>query len=570
MKRAVFLSLIVLSLAVACVPASPSSPTSTAWGESPQPARTLVVMVEDEPKTLAGRLIGQAGRSLHFRRIFNADLALLDDQSNPLPYLAEALPQLNTESWQVSPDGTMETTYRLRPNLVWHDGTPLTGDDFVFSWRAYSWPEIGQARSQPFRSISSVDAPDNRTVLIHWSQLYAHAGDLQSLGFSQTIGLPPLPRHILGPTFESGSIEALINHPLWTTEYVGAGPYRLERWEPGAFIEASGFERHALGAPKIQRIKLVFRPDPNAAVAAMLSGEAQFTANLPLAQASTLVSQGPPGGASIIQYFNTINAAHFQGRPELESPAALRDLRVRRALVHAVDRPGLNERLYEGQQLIADSLFAPTAELGRAANTAAVKYEFDLRRSAELMAEAGFTKPPGGDFYVGRNGERLSADLRGGSRPDDEALTSAITSGWRQAGFDFTQSVLPQAQAQDVRAKSSYPGLLISQTAGGEGGINGMGTNQIPGPENGWRGSAWDGYSNPEMDRLIAAFEVALAPADRTRWAREIVRLYTTDLSVVPLFFPVSPNAFTSDLKGPELRPASSNPTWNIHEWELR
>lgn len=569
MRRAVFFSLVLVWLVAACAPApGPSSPASQA--QSAQPAHTLVVAVEDEPKTLAARLIGQVGRSLHFRRMFNADLALLDDQSNPLPYLAEALPQLNTDSWRVFPNGTMETTYRLKANLVWHDGTPLTADDFVFSWKVFATPELGQAGSQPFRAIANVEATDNRTVLIHWSQPYAAAGALQSLGFSQTIGLPPLPRSILGPTFESGSTQALINHPHWTTEYVGLGPYRLDRWEPGAFIEASAFDRHVLGVPRIQRIQLLFRPDANAALASMLSGEVQFAANLPLAQATTLLRQWPAGSGSMVPYFNTLNAAHFQGRPDFVSPAALRDPRVRQALVHAVDRPGLNEALYEGQLLIADSLFAPTSELGQAANQAATKYPFDLGRSSQLMREAGFSKPPGADFYVGPSGQRFSPELRAGEGAENEALMSAMASGWRQAGFDFTESVLPRAQSQDVQAKSSYPGLLLSQTAGGEGGINGMGTAQIPGPENGWRGSAWDGYLNPEMDRLIAAFGVALEPAERTRAAIDIVKLYTGDLPAIPLFFPVSPHVFTSDLSGPKLRPASSNPTWNIHEWELR
>src|ERR1051325_3340724 len=131
MRRPLFFALLIGWLAAACSPAAaPAGPASSAAPVA-KPARTLVVAVEDEPKTLAARLIGQAGRSLHFRRAFNADLVLLDDQSNPLPYLAEELPQLGSNSWTVAGDGSMVTTYRLRPNLVWHDGAPLTADDLV-------------------------------------------------------------------------------------------------------------------------------------------------------------------------------------------------------------------------------------------------------------------------------------------------------------------------------------------------------------------------------------------------------------------------------------------------------
>ena len=59
------------------------------------------------------------------------------------------MPQLNTESWRVFPDGRMETTYALKPNLAWHDGAPLTADDFVFAWRVYATPELGVSNTPP-------------------------------------------------------------------------------------------------------------------------------------------------------------------------------------------------------------------------------------------------------------------------------------------------------------------------------------------------------------------------------------------------------------------------------------
>ena len=82
------------------------------------------------------------------KRLFNASLSLMDSKGTIRPYLAEALPQLNTDTWKVLPDGRMETTYRLRSNLTWHDGQPLAADDFVFAlsapdhllgWNVYEW-----------------------------------------------------------------------------------------------------------------------------------------------------------------------------------------------------------------------------------------------------------------------------------------------------------------------------------------------------------------------------------------------------------------------------------------------
>ncbi len=571
MRGKIYFPLVFVWLASACAaPRGPSSSSSSTSTGPAQPTRTLVAAVQSEPKALAPRIIGsQVQVSLNFsKRMFNADLTLLDDQSNPSPYLAEALPQLNSDDWKVFRNGTMETTYRLKPNLVWHDRTPLTADDFVFSWQVYSTPEIGQAGSPPIKYIANVEAPDPRTIQIRWAQPYWAAGALQSLG-AGTTGLPPLPRAILGSALDSGA-QALINHSYWTSGYVGLGPYRLDRWEPGAFLEGSAFDRHVLGAPKIQRIKLAFMPDPNTAVAGVLAGEIQVTADnaTPLAQSTTLFRQMPAGSGVMIPGLSLWQGAHFQGRPEFVSPAALRDVRVRLALAYAVDKAGINDALYEGQNPVADSVFPSTSDLGRSADAAVTKYPYDLARSTQLMAQAGFTQQPG-DFYVGPDGERFSVETRTGTVPNVE-LQTALAGGWRQAGFDFQEVVVPTAQWQDVQVKSTNPGLVLSPSSSGGDALNSMGTVNIPRAENQWRGSAWDGYSNPELDRLIAAFGAALDPADRTRVVVDFVKLYSSEVPAIPLFFPIFPWVFTSEVSGPRVRPADSNIAWNMHEWELR
>lgn len=571
MRQEILSSLVVAWLGAACA----GPPAASNLGSQAPPARaarTLVAAVRVEPKTIAARGLGQnTGVALYLtKKMFNADLALLDDQANPQPYLAEALPQLNTNAWKVAPDGTMETIYRLRPNLVWHDGTPLTADDFVFSWKVYATPELGTAASPPINLIQSVQAPDSQTIVIHWTQPYAAAGALQSVATGAT-GLPPLPRAILGSTLEAGSADALLNHPYWTTGFVGLGPYRLDRWEPGAFIEAAAFDRHALGAAKIRRIKMVFMPDGNTTLAAMLAGDVQFAADngLPPPQAATLLQQWPPGAASVVQYANQWRAAHFQFRPDFVSPAYLKDARVRKGLAYAADRATINGLVYDGQFPVADSFFSPTSELGRAVDAAITKYPFDLRQSAQLLGEAGFTKGSDG-FYTSPTAGRFSAELKTNGGPDNEAEMSALASGWRQAGFDFHEAVLPAVQAQDNQVRASFPGAYIHSTNVGVGQIATMASTNIPRPENQWRGASYDGYSTPEMDRLISAFTTALALVDRIRLAVDIAKLYGSDLPAISLFFPTQPWVFTSDLTGPQAAASESNVAWNIHEWEFK
>lgn len=569
MKRAILWLLVVGWFVTACAPAATGGQPSAAQ-PPPQAPVTLVAAVRYEPQSLAARAITPAGAAFYLtRRMFNADLAILDDQGNPQPYLAESLPQLNSDSWKVAADGTMETTYRLRPNLAWHDGTALKADDFVFSRSLYGAPWVGTASGPPISLIQDVAAPDDRTIIIQWKQPYAAAGALQSLGTGPG-GLPPLPRSILGSALDSGSLETLVNHPYWTTAFVGLGPYKLEQWEPGAFIETSAFALHATGAPKIGHIKMQFTPDPNTGLATMLAGEIQFAADSAVgpSQTVTLLREMPSGTVSTVFYASQWRAIHFQGRSEFLSPSTLQDRRLRKALAFAIDRSALDDVVWNGQLPLANIMFSATSELGRAADAAVAKYTFDLRQSAQLMAEAGYTRS--GDAPYASSSGRFSAELKANSGPENEVEMSGIASSWRQAGFDVQEAVLPVAQIQNVQVRATYPAMFIYSYTVGESALALVSSDNIPRPDNNWRGSSFDGYANPEMDRLISAFNAALAPSDRARVAADIARLYGEELPSISLFFGGQPWVFTSHLTGPKPVAPESNVGWDLQTWEFR
>src|SRR6266498_3918700 len=129
-------------LATACAgPAQRTDPQARADASSAQPT-VLRTITRIEPENLTSKFIETGGRADTAKYFLNAPLTYVDNHLQPQGILAERLPQLNTDSWKVAPDGTMETTYRLRPGLTWHDGQPLTADDFVFAWQVYTTPSL--------------------------------------------------------------------------------------------------------------------------------------------------------------------------------------------------------------------------------------------------------------------------------------------------------------------------------------------------------------------------------------------------------------------------------------------
>ena len=82
-------------------------------------------------------------------------LTMIDGNNNIAPELAVSIPSLERGDWKINADGTMEQTWKLQPNLKWHDGEPLTADDFVFAWEMVADPALPKTLPQGFNLITS-------------------------------------------------------------------------------------------------------------------------------------------------------------------------------------------------------------------------------------------------------------------------------------------------------------------------------------------------------------------------------------------------------------------------------
>jgi peptide/nickel transport system substrate-binding protein len=570
LRRLGLLGTLVLLL-TACAPAAGTPQRNSGEAAAPaRPQRTLVAALRVEPQSLAARRVGLGGVAIYLsNRLFNADLTILNDDGVAEPYLAEALPQLNTDSWRVFPDGRMETTYRLKPGLVWHDGAPLTSADFAFSHRVYATPELGPALP-PINLIEEVATPDERTVLVRWKQPFAQAAALNSAGTGAPANFPPLPRVLLESAFDGSGAEAFLSHPWWTREFVGLGPYRLQRWEPGTFIEASGFERHVLGPPKIERIKMMVMPDNNATIAALLSGDVHLApadANFPLGRLRGVMNDLGPGNGSAVLHPNQWRRGDVQLRPEYVGNRGLLDPRVRKALAHAIDKDAINEAVYDGHSMPSEIMVPPTSQLGRAVDAAIAKHPYDPRRSEELMVGAGFTRGADGVFTSPATG-RFASEIKTNNGTDNVAEMSILASTWRQSGFDMQDAILPVALSQDAEARATFSGVF-SANGNLEGALN-FKSAVFPGTPNRFENESRGGWVNAEYGRLRDAWSIALDPAERTRVAVELARIFNDDLPAISLFFNSQPWVFVSALQGPRIVASESNVCWRIHEWDWK
>ena len=574
--------LIVLVLA-SCAPSGPSSnlpavgntPASQSAPAPAAPERTLIVGIGREPQNLAafGPLASGLTAAVMSVRPFNAFLELVDDRGDAHPYLAETLPTLDTDTWRVFPDGRMETRYRLKANVTWHDGTAFTAEDLVFAWRVYTTPELGFAAGSavPISLMEEVAAPDERSLVIRWRQPYPEAGVLQTGGITN-LGLPPLPRHILDAPYRAGNWEALAQHPYWSTEYVGLGPYRLTDWQFGSHLEGVAFDGHVLGKPKIQRLRIVFLLDNNAAVANLRAGAVHLTAEggIPFEQGLQFKREWASTGAGTMLWTAvSLKMIRFQLRQELASPREILDPRVRKALAHSLDRQALNEVAWEGEASLLDTIFSPAEPFFPRIDRALAKYPYDLRATERLMNEVGFSK--GSDGIYARPGEG-PFDFEVSSRPAADRERPVAAAGWRQAGFVVRESALSVTMDRDGQARATYTAMMDDIQSFTDTVLTAsFSTSQVARPENRWNGINRGGFSDLEFDRLVSAFNTTLDPEQRIGQRVEMARILSEALPAIFLYNNLSAWLHLSNLTGPSwvVQRSTCYIGWNIHEWQM-
>lgn len=326
-----------------------------AFAQSNRTSVTLGMVLEPstlDPTTAAAAAIGEI---VHYNILEGLTKIAVDGAVTPL--LAE--------NWSESPDGK-SYTFRLRPNLKFSDGAPCTSEAVKFSFeRAKAEGSTNKAKKAVFDNISRVTAHDPLTVILTLNNADA-----------------TLP-------FRLGENTAVILHPSTAaqaaTKPVGTGPFVLESWNKGSSITLARWDGHR-DAAKVRLRKATFRfiNDPAAQVAALLAGDIDGMPRFGALQALKQF-QGDP------RFTVEIGSTAGKGILAINNrKKPFDDVRVRRALQHAIDRKAFIDGAQEGLGKPIGSHFAPT-DLGYVDLTGMAPY--DPEKAKALLKEAGVTTP---------------------------------------------------------------------------------------------------------------------------------------------------------------------------------
>lgn len=476
-------------------------------------------------------------------------LIITNDQNEFIPVLAREIPTFENGGIVGNGDGTYDMTWHLQQGVYWHDGEEFTAEDVRFTLEfVHNTPQV--YNQSEYNKIIDVEIIDDYTIVFTWDDLYTfYSGIFEAM----------LPEHVLGHmTWEEiAQYEPYNRGP----EFIGTGPFIFEEWKSGEYIRIVRNPNYWRGEeyPLIDEMVWQFIPDQTARFNAMQSGDYHI-GQIEATQVEGFATDGFEVEMipSNVFYYIGFNIEGPGGRPELFG-----DVRVRRAIYHAIDRQAIVDQLLEGTVQIANSPIPPTSAYH---NPDIEAYEYDPERARQLLAEAGW-QDTDGDGILEKDGVEFSFEwLNRSGRTDRIAIAQVAQAQLKAVGIDSTMVEL-EAAAWSQRWRSFQ---WEAQVGGWFMSSDASLTNYYH-TRDGQNGSNnFTGFGFPELDRLMIESDTVLDFATRKPLLDEAQAILAEEAPVVYLYYRDSPWVVAGNLTNFRGSGTNLGNWWNAWEWDLR
>lgn len=465
-----------------------------------------------------------------------------DEQMRVVPVLASEIPTTENGGVVLRPDGGMDVTWKLRAGVTWHDGTPHTSADVKFTVDAINKGDWKPESVDGFDRITSVETPDSLTAVVHYKEVYAP----YQLQFVRGT----LPRHVLEGR-DLNSANDYNRAPL------GTGPYRVKEWKTGEFIllEAVPSYWRTQRAPKIRQLLFRFLTNTTTRINLLKSGEVHMVALVPwdkvreLAPVPTLRLNRVVGNG---YEHVTLNQRHFP---------AFADVRVRRALAHAVDRNLLVKTILDGQVEVVNG---PIQPLSPAYEPNVTTYAYDTTIANALLDSAGWTR--GANGMRSKGGAPLAFTLITQSGfAIRENVSQTLQQSLKALGIDMQIRLLDGTSISSVWFKGNFDAMLHWWQMGADPELTLFFARDRMPPA----GRNINYLEDAALTRLLYESDRTADAAARNALLKRAQQQIAALAPEIVLYNTAKIDAVPATLKGFMGNPTNAGPFWNVHEWEI-
>lgn len=555
-----------LAAFVAAVPASaqdvsPVAASATSSVTADEGFENLLSQFElSEPETSGGTLIMGINTGLStFNPLMSADSPsgpvtsiAFDTLYSYNPTNSEPFPRL-LDRWELAADG-VTYTFHVRQGVTWHDGTPFTAADVVFSFEALSSSDLGSAHVGTFqRTVASFAMVDDYTLTVTAAQV-----------------MPQI-------VFLVGVLGRVVAKHIWETVpfaewpndagFTGQDPARLIGTGPFQFVDVDQsdqtitlrrYDGYYGKTPVLDEIVVSVWPDMTSAVEALRAG--QIDTILQNLQPADGVSLEGESGVTVTS-FDTFGFYFAAYNLDPERTALFQDVQTRQALLYALDRQSIVDNILLGFAVVAHGT-QPVLSPGYAPEEMRTRYEYDVEKAKALLAEAGWVDSDG-DGVLERDGEpfEFNYTYSSGDQTQDQ-IAAYMADAFAEVGVSMTQDPVDFSTVLLGIVTGANPtfdyemlGVAFGWDVSGDQ-ARMFSTDAYPGQFNIMK------YSNPESDAAFAAANASTDPAERRTWLVEAANIVNDDAPAQILYF-------TKGLNGSSSRLNNSYPNTLAFYWYL-
>ena len=500
-------------------------------------------------------------KDFHASRVCLEPLADFATDLSPILFLAAEYPSIENET--LAEDGTW-VVWKLREGVKWHDGEDFNADDVVFTFEYITNEENATTTMGRYATVDNVEKIDDYTVRVNFKQPTPAWYD----PFTTTEGCI-LPEHIFADFQGSESRNAPANLHI-----IGTGPFMVREFRPGDVCLYDMFPDYwDPGKPHLDSVEMKGGGDSVGAARAVLqSDEADWAWNLqvepsvlnPMEEAGLGTIDALPGGGTERLMINQSDPntevdgqrSHF-GTPH----PVFSDLRARQALALLCDRSTIAEQLYGKGGVAATNQYDIPAKFTNQELTA----EFNIEKAKALLDEMGFS---GADvvYQTSINSVRQKtqeiikqAMEQVGFSVQIKSVDAAVYFSTDQGNPDTSGKFYADLEMH-TNGAGLYPSVWFERYR----------TDEIAQQENGWAGSNYFRYSNPEFDKMHDQVRVEMDEDTQVQLFQDMMKLVTeTDVVEVPLVNRTGLAAKSNRIKGYTGSPWAANPVWDLKNWTL-
>ncbi len=474
----------------------------------------IINAMAGEPSNLIAMIAGDSASSAIAANIFNS-LLKYDENLNYAPDLAE--------SWQIS-NNQKTITFKLKKNLQWSDGKPLTSADVLFTWKLITNPNTRTPYASDYQLVKSASAPDPLTFKITYESSYAPALDTWTT-------LHILPRHILK--------DEDINNTFFSRRPTGSSYYKLDEWISGQQVTLKANDKSTLGVPLIEKLISRIIPDTSSQFLELTADNIDLM-NINPIQYQRVFPAREDLQKKIALYKELGNGYTYLGFNLKKAP--FNDIRVRQALNYAINKDEVIKGVLLGLGEVISSPYKPGT---RWSNPNLSPYPYNPSKALNLLAEAGFIKDKNGSLV--KNGKPLKFEIITNQNKQREMTAVLIQRRLQEIGVKVSIRVIEWASFVNRFIKTGDFDVVVL----------GWSLSLDPDQYNIWHSSQQGpgqfnflGYSNKNVDKLLEIGRTELNPLKREKIYHKFSKYLLEDSPIVFLYAGYGLSAVHKRVKG--------------------